>query len=279
MTTFSFKTELTNMNVQQVIMTPEWAKELLQKNKKNRAPKAALIIKLRGDIRRGKWHLTHQPIAIDTNGQLIDGQHRLMAISQENVSVPLMLATDCVAETMIAVDTGNQRTINDILKIDGMKNSAAKASTVKLYLSFYEYPGVYWNGRNAYSAQIIGEKINDLDNLDQAILMAKRFYYLFKQLNVSAIACFILLALDYEYDIEEIDLFLHKLSSGEDILIGDPIYAYRQFLINISKGRYYSRKATQLLLADFIKVFNLYLKKAEVRKYHPPTLPPMPNFL
>jgi hypothetical protein len=23
----------------------------------------------------------------------------------------------------------------------------------------------------------------------------------------------------------------------------------------------------------------LYLKKAEVRKYHPPTLPPMPNFL
>jgi len=266
------------MNIQRVIMTPEWAKELLQKNNQNRSLRAALVIKLRGDIRRGKWHLTHQPIAVDKNGCLIDGQHRLMAISQEGISVPLMLATDCENETMIAVDTGNSRTVGDILKISGMKNAACKASTAKLYLSFYDYANVVWNGRNAYSVQVINEKIQDLEYFDESFLMAKRYYYSFNKLNVSAICCFILLAIDHNYTFVEIDNFFHKLSTGENVLIGEAIHAYRQYLINISKHRYYNRKATQILLADFIKVFNLYMKKAEVRKYHPPTLPPMPKF-
>jgi hypothetical protein len=267
------------MNVQKVIMTPEWAKELLQKNNQNRMPKVALIVKLRGDIRRGKWHLTHQPIAVDKNGCLIDGQHRLIAISLEGISVPLMLATDCDNDSMIAVDTGNSRTVGDVLKISGMKNASLKASIAKLYLSFYDYPNLMWNGRNAYSVQCLNDKISELSCIDESVLMAKRYYYQFKQLNVSAISCFILLAIDHNYTFQEIDNFFHQLSSGEGVLIGEPIYAYRQFLININKSRYYNRKATQILLADFIKIFNLYLKNAEVRKYHPPTIPPMPSFL
>lgn len=267
------------MNVQKVIMTPEWAKQLLEKNNQNRAPKVALIIKLRGDIRRGKWHLTHQPIAVDKDGCLIDGQHRLIAISQEGISVPLMLATDCDNESMIAVDTGNSRTVGDVLKISGMKNASLKASIAKLYLSFYDHPHVMWNGRNAYSIQTLNDKISEFSCLDESVLMAKRYYYQFKQLNSSTIATFVLLAIDHNYTFEEIDGFLHKLSFGENVLVGEPIYAYRQFLININKSRYYNRKASQILLADFIKVFNLHLKSVEVRKYHPPTIPPMPTFL
>lgn len=267
------------MNIQKVIMTPDWAKELLQKNSNNRVPKPALVIKLRGDIRRGKWHLTHQPIAVDRHGFLIDGQHRLMAISQEGISVPLMLATDCENETMIAVDTGNSRTVGDVLKINGMKNAALKAAIVKLYLSYYDHPNVMWNGRNAYSVQILDDKIKELSCLDESILLAKRLYYSFKQLNVSALSCFILLAIDHDYTYEEIESFLHKLATGEHTFMGEAVFAYRQYLININKGRYYNRKATQVLLADFIKVFNLHLKQAEVRKYHPPTIPPMPTFI
>jgi len=267
------------MNVQKVIMTPEWAKELLQKNNQNRSPRAALIIKLRGDIRRGKWHFTHQPIAVDGNGCLIDGQHRLMAISQEGISVPLMLATDCDSETMIAVDTGNARTVCDVLKISGMKNASAKSSTAKLYLSYYDHPTVIWNGRNAYSNQIINEKIQEFERFDEVFLMAKRYYYNFKQLNVSAICCFILLAIDHNYTIEEVNAFFHKLSTGLGIEIGEAIHAYRQYLINHRNDRYYNRKASQVLLADFIKVFNLHVKNIQVRKFHPPTLPPMPTFL
>lgn len=267
------------MNIQQTIMTPAFAQELLTKNKNNRKIRRSLILKISQDIKDNKWHLTHQPIAIDKHGCVLDGQHRLTAIAETGIPVQLMLATNCEPETMIAIDTGNTRTVGDVLTINGTKNATLKAAIIKLYKSYYEHPNVMWAGRNAYSVQTINEAMSGIKDFDLYINVAKRSVREFGPLTVSAVVTFILLALDADYNLETIENFLYRLSTGDQVSPVHPIYAYRQYMINSTKSKYIHSKATQRSLADCIKVFNLTIACSELRKYHPPTLPPMPKIL
>ncbi len=75
-------------------------------------------------MRKGHWAVTHQGIAFDTNGNLIDGQHRLEAIRISGVSVKIMVTTGVpeVASSnglsvfsMDAVDRGKLRSVGDQL--------------------------------------------------------------------------------------------------------------------------------------------------------------------
>ena len=267
------------MNIQQVIMTPEFAQELLTKNKNNRKIRRSLVLKICQDIKHSKWHLTHQPVAIDKHGCVLDGQHRLTAIVEAGISVSLMLATDCEPETMIAIDTGNTRTVGDVLTINGTKNATLKAAVIKLYKSYYEHPNVMWSGRNVYSVQTIDEAASRIENFDLYLNVSKKVAREFAPLTVSAVTTFILLALDAGYELDIIDNFLYKLSTGDQTSPVQPIYAFRQYMINSTKSKYIHSKATQRSLADYIKVFNLTIACSELRKYHPPTLPPMPRIL
>ena len=267
------------MIIQQILMTPEYAKELLKKNSSNRKIRRSLVVKIRQDIEDQRWHLTHQPIAIDHAGCILDGQHRLTAIVEAGKSVPLMLATDCNQETMIAIDTGNTRSVGDILTISGTKNAALKAAIVKLYRSYYDHPNLLWSGRNVYSVQAIDEEISKIKDFDFYLYLAKKASRDFNQLIASALAAFMLVAVDCGYPVETIEEFVYQLSTGQGTSPGDPVYAYRQYLINSTKNKYIQSKRTQRLIADFIKVFNSHISNSEVRKYHPPSLPPMPKFL
>lgn len=73
-------------------ITPEWAAEILEKrNPNNRNISEATIEKYAKDMENGDWCLTHQGIAIDLNGHLIDGQHRLAAVVKAKRVVRMMV--------------------------------------------------------------------------------------------------------------------------------------------------------------------------------------------
>lgn len=96
----------------------------------------------RDNILRGEWKLTHQGIALDTDGLLVDGQHRLvglvMASEQDpNVSIRTMVTYDLAPEAFDAVDQGRKRTVADVLGARGEKNALGLASVVRIVL-FYD---------------------------------------------------------------------------------------------------------------------------------------------
>jgi hypothetical protein len=101
-------------------ITPAKAAEYLAKNTGNRKPRMGMAAKIARDIEAGKWEVTHQPIAFDCNGRLIDGQHRLQAIilSQRTVSVFVARYEREVNDTMyIPVDEGVKRSHADVLHL------------------------------------------------------------------------------------------------------------------------------------------------------------------
>jgi hypothetical protein len=101
---------------------PVAAAELLKRNFKNRNLKTNTIDAYARDMRNRAWLLTHQAIAFDTEGNLIDGQHRLQAIVASKATVLMLVITGIPAvtekqQTMDAVDRGVNRSIADQLSI------------------------------------------------------------------------------------------------------------------------------------------------------------------
>ena len=69
-------------------ITPDMAKKILaHRNKNNRPLRYTHLEKLSNAIEKDEWKVTHQGLAFDKDGNLIDGQHRLAAVLQTRKTV------------------------------------------------------------------------------------------------------------------------------------------------------------------------------------------------
>jgi hypothetical protein len=98
-------------------VTPEVASAMLCHNTGNREVRDSVVAKYMRVISRGEWRVTHQGIAFDYNGQLIDGQHRLMAVVRTGIAVDMMVTRGVDPETFAVLDQGARRTAADILHL------------------------------------------------------------------------------------------------------------------------------------------------------------------
>lgn len=114
------KTELMNI-------TPDIAIEMLSRNSSNRKVRDNRVKFYAKQMREGDWHLTGQTISFDTNGQLLDGQHRLWAIVESDCTVPFLVVTG--VEPTSAYDCGLQRTMPDRLLLSGTNLPTAMLTT------------------------------------------------------------------------------------------------------------------------------------------------------
>jgi hypothetical protein len=104
-----------------VAITEQIANDWLKSNRKNRKLKEKTVTAYNIDMRNNAWLLTHQGIAFDEHGNLVDGQHRLMAILQSKRPVTMLVSfgwpTGEKRKTMDAVDRGVQRSLADQLAL------------------------------------------------------------------------------------------------------------------------------------------------------------------
>ena len=68
-------------------ISPEQAAKWLERNDNNRNVNVAKVKKMAKDMREGHWDTTHQGIAIASDGTLVDGQHRLLALAAARAAV------------------------------------------------------------------------------------------------------------------------------------------------------------------------------------------------
>lgn len=112
-------------------VSPELAAQWLGRNTKNRKVKTATLQAYITDMWNHAWLLTHQGVAFNAAGRLIDGQHRLLAIVESKATVPLLVSTGWPEggrfKTMDAVDRGVVRSIADQL---GLQHDMVNAREV-----------------------------------------------------------------------------------------------------------------------------------------------------
>lgn len=157
-----------------VIMTPELARQILDKtNLDNRALSPGDVEFKAGVIASNQWHLTHQGGAHDTNGVLQDGQHRLEAICQAGIAVPMAWFAGMDPNNWKAIDEGLARTASQLLGKLGEHHTLVVQAASKLIIA-YDSPGPT---RKAYHRKRSNEEIidaftGDADELRAAIRWA-----------------------------------------------------------------------------------------------------------
>lgn len=109
------------MKIEKTLICPKKARQMLANSATNRRIKPRVVEKYAYDMQSDRWLDTHEAIAIDSRGQLIDGQHRLHAIILSNTLQNLMVCTGCPPENIQIIDTGSPRSTQDTLRIAGVK--------------------------------------------------------------------------------------------------------------------------------------------------------------
>jgi len=98
-------------------ITPKQAEKYLQFNTSNRSLRKKLVSQYARDMANGKWKLTHQGVAFNCDGTLLDGQHRLMAIVESGVAVQMLVARGVDTSNQLVMDDHAKRSAGDALTL------------------------------------------------------------------------------------------------------------------------------------------------------------------
>lgn len=101
-------------------LTPAIAKEILKRNVNNRKIRQQYIDRLTREMLSGNWTPISNGIGFDVNGNLIDGQHRLLACVKANVDIWVIIVTGLPEKAMIHSDRGIIKTLPDVLTRSGV---------------------------------------------------------------------------------------------------------------------------------------------------------------
>lgn len=124
------------MEYKEVVITPEMAKKILENNVINRTLKPHRIKLYAEEMKSGRWQLNGEDIHISKSGNLLDGQHRLLAIIEAGVPVKIGIKTN-VSDDVSIYDRGTPRSTSDILSFRGMDKTLASKTVVSVVKLHY----------------------------------------------------------------------------------------------------------------------------------------------
>jgi hypothetical protein len=81
-------------NAYAVDVSPEQARQWLDGQTFQQPINPDTVRDLIERIHCGHWTSTHSAIAFDTNGVLLDGRHRLLAVIESGITLPMLVLTE-----------------------------------------------------------------------------------------------------------------------------------------------------------------------------------------
>lgn len=113
------------------------AKRWLDHNVTNRTVRQAAVARYCSDMEHGRWTMAGDPIRFNIDGDLVDGQHRLIALSElEGITLPMLVIRGLPREAQGAMDQGIKRTPGDQLGLKGVRNGQSIAAAVKQFIAW-----------------------------------------------------------------------------------------------------------------------------------------------
>lgn len=198
-------------------ITPKMAEIMLLRNHKNRDPRKGHVSFLAGQMLNGKFLLTHQGIAFDAGGVLIDGQHRLMAIVESGVTVTMVVSWGCSDLSRLYTDDHAKRSGSDAVSfIEGMEHATVRHTAIVSVMDS-DSPG-YSNRSIKDRSILVGMLKRHIEAIDFAIdCFGPTKYAGVSQARVLAVVA----RAYYTRDRDKLKRFAELLRTGEMTSIGD----------------------------------------------------------
>lgn len=147
----------TKVRVENVVVTPEAALEILGRKDSNRTVHERRVNAYARDMAGGEWKLNGETIKLAPDGNLIDGEHRLWAVIRANEldpsfkGVPMAVAQNVDRETRRTIDTGKPRSYTDVLRIRGLGAEGRVLGSIMRNIVLYRHGKLA--GRTSISSQ------------------------------------------------------------------------------------------------------------------------------
>ena len=208
------------------LITPDMADKYLKRvnPKKQRKLVISRAEAYAREMQAGHWYPTHQGIAFDSDGNLIDGQTRLKAIQLSGVSLQMRVTRDvapkivngAVHHAIDYIDNGYNRTVGEQLSI--RHNSASGRQSQGICRSIL----MWATGLKKITVPVAVEIISIYPSIKNLSLKRE------KVLNC-AVSGALAVCLKSNPEIEE--TFIKSLISGADLRQNSPVLKLRELLI------------------------------------------------
>jgi hypothetical protein len=240
------------VNARIVTVTPAMAEKWLAHNSHNRSVTMSRVDQYAADMRKGEWQINGEAIKISATGQILDGQHRVMAILEADVPVSTLVITGLPSEAQETMDQGRNRSFGDVLKLRGEKDYFALASAVR-YLFFFEQTGIpVASGHRGASIKEMSRTLERNSEIRDSIRLASKLKKSWVPYSLVAALHFLFASVAQA----DADDFITKLCTGENHGTGDPTYVLRERLI---REHYAGAGAhVKVKTALIIKAWNAY---------------------
>lgn len=103
-------------------ITPAKAQQYLQTSQGNRPVSKPTVLSYADTMKKGGWLLNGMCIIFDSDGHLIDGHHRLLAVIEAGIPVRFDVCRGISADAFTTYDCGRHRTIGQLLAMQGTKH-------------------------------------------------------------------------------------------------------------------------------------------------------------
>lgn len=107
------------------LVSPQLAEAMLSRRKNQRPVSKPWVATLAGMMRAGKWTVSPAPIAFDTQGNLVDGQHRLLAVVDSGVTCPFLVLGAFASDVVAAASSCRPLSTSDLLSMSMARDGAA----------------------------------------------------------------------------------------------------------------------------------------------------------
>lgn len=255
-------------------ITPRKAKELLEVNTNNRPISKTRVDHYTSLMKNGKWHLTHQGIAISKTNVIIDGQHRLLAVVDANMPIDFNITYNVDDDTFKFVDVGYTRTTGNIFAIKNIANYNRHSAGISRYYDFLNSDRAL--SSSGGSARIRNHYTHDdylqfyYDNEDFLIKLNSKvasWYGMYKILKTSEIYAFsTFCVIDANWSFFRVESFFdHVFMIRHESPSNSPKLLFEK-LIKDATGTTQMKPSART--AILIKAFNYFVKGRKVKRLH-----------
>lgn len=254
-----------------ITITPAMASSWLEASKfDNRRVDDRNVDKIARDIKAGKWIFDGNPIRFDSEGNIVDGQHRLWGIITSGKAIQSAVVRGLSEDAKNVIDTGKARSNHDILHFNGYKNNLPLATATRLWIG-YRTNGrdmKKWASSNSSRRLSINEILREIKTtpgIPEAVQATLGNKFSRKLIgNGTAAFCFYILN---KIDSSDCNEFFYLLDSGADLHDGNPILALRNWLmVKDYKSKNGGNVQIMIKMAVIIKAWNAFRKQRSIQR-------------
>lgn len=199
-------------------------------NSHNRHVNAARVKTYARQMSEGRWELTGAGVQFSTDGRLLDGQHRLMAVQRvcETVpgfSIPMLVVRGVSVQAFHVVDTGKVRSLADALHIEGRSNITRLSATI---FTHHQIITDDWSAQPGDNGRMMAH-LKEHPMIETTMQFKQALELLPRQTVMMAVFA---VALEQGVPLGTLLMFAQSFKTGEALADGSPVLALRSWAIN-----------------------------------------------